>query len=616
MNTSSVECFVLCGGNASFERFVRILAGGKKFLRCTSPETIPFAELNHAVVFLLPDYQNGRNVIRELPFALAEEIHACQKRNNRFYVENYLAQDYFHKQISALQILGGMRTFHQEYLEYENTLLQARMSFYLPALTAEAEVLAYVSDCTGTHTVVKEGLKRYPVLVKHNSKALFGAAMNLSEMDVHYMRPRFRWKKLYTELFSAVCLLEKETVEKAFADVYRDFAFCTEKTQTNALSAVRKAIQWHWNSSMMRKDDGTQGMFEMIRSNDLGVRSNLRTDSTLLTAALLTTAGKKLQCEEWIRTGCSLADFLLDRNIQSPEGFFRWFDHTSMVYFSDCSRSALAMINLYKSTGKTRYLAAAEKAADAMLSALKHDGLGCGHFDLKDGFENRSFTDNPVFYGEMVCFLLQMREEKYTKAALKIIERIGAAFPEVAPFGFSDNFTYSRYLLMLSCAQYSTHTDFSEKIIPILEFFFALQQSCGGITETPIRLINHTEAGVGIGDGSDNIADLLYCNNFCFNALSVLIKLPEEKRGTLPMEKIRHAYEKLREFLLSIQLNSSDGRFDGAWMRAFDMDNHEYYGFNKDMDWGSYCIMAGWVMTFIPVVLLLEEEEKESFFFR
>ena len=606
--------WILCGGTRSFENFLKDLAGVTCIRKYSSAEEIPFDELMFCIIFLLPDYENGSGVIGELPFETAEKILHCLQNGNTLYVENYLAQDYFHKKISSLQIMGGKRTFHQEYLEYGETLLQARKSFYLPAIPSEAEVLATVSDCTGTHRIFKEGKTRYPVLVQHKEQRIFGCAMDLTRMDVHFMRPYHRWEELYGKLFAGVTRLPEEQVKVSFRKTYPDFAVCRNRGN-DSKKCVEDSLQWHWNSSLMRSADGTKGMYEMIRSNDLKVRANLRTDSTLLTAAFFTAAGKKYGKKELIRCGCNLADFLLERSIQSPEGFFRWFDHTSMVYFSDCSRSALAMINLYKTTGLPRYLAAAEKAADALLWALNDNGLGCGYFDLKDGFANRSGNDNPVFYGEMVCFLLQLKKPRYTEAALKIARRIGEKFPQVSPFGFSDNFTYSRYLLMLSCLQKSAPVDFSEKITPLLDFFFRHQMPCGGIVETPIRLEKHTEAGVGIGDGSDAIADLLYCNNFYFNALSVLVKLPEEKQKTLPMEQIRSSYNKLRSFLLSTQLSSNDGRFNGGWMRAFDMEHGEYFGLNKDMDWGSYCIMAGWVMAFIPLVFLYEDTPEESFYF-
>lgn len=606
--------WILCGGTRSFEQFLKDLAGDTFFRKYPSVEKIPFDELTSSVIFLLPDYESGSEVIEELPFETAEKILHCLQKSNTLYVENYLAQDYFHKKISALQIMGGKRTFHQEYLEYGKTLLQARKSFYLPAIPSEAEILGVVSDCTGTHRIFKEGKSRYPVLVRHKGKRIFGCAMDLTRLDVHFMRPYHRWEKLYCDLFSLVTLLPEEKIKASFRKNYPDFASC-RNGENDAYSCVKASLQWHWKSSLMRNRDGSKGMYEMIRSNDLKVRANLRTDSTLLTAAFFAAAGKKYKEDSLLQCGCNLADFLLERSIQSPEGFFRWFDHTSMVYFSDCSRSALAMINLYKTTGQPRYLAAAEKAAEALLSALNDNGLGCGYFDLKDGFANRSGNDNPVFYGEMVCFLLQLKKPRYTEAALKIARRIGEKFPQVSPFGFSDNFTYSRYLLMLSCLQKSTRMDFSEKITLLLEFFFRHQKPCGGIEETPIRLEKHTEAGVGIGDGSDAIADLLYCNNFYFNALSVLVKLPEEKQKTLPMEQIHSSYSALRSFLLSTQLSSNEGRFDGGWMRAFDMEHGEYFGLNKDMDWGSYCIMAGWVMAFIPLVFLYEDSPEESFYF-
>jgi len=30
----------------------------------------------------------------------------------------------------------------------------------------------------------------------------------------------------------------------------------------------------------------------------------------------------------------------------------------------------------------------------------------------------------------------------------------------------------------------------------------------------------------------------------------------------------------------------------------------EWYGLNKDMDWGAYCIMGGWVMGYVPLSLM------------
>ena len=70
-----------------------------------------------------------------------------------------------------------------------------------------------------------------------------------------------------------------------------------------------------------------------------------------------------------------------------------------------------------------------------------------------------------------MCFLLQMGEKKYTDAALQTVDKISARFPAVKPFGFSDNFTYSRYLVMLASAHCMTERDYSARINGTLDFF-------------------------------------------------------------------------------------------------------------------------------------------------
>jgi hypothetical protein len=65
--------------------------------------------------------------------------------------------------------------------------------------------------------------------------------------------------------------------------------------------------------------------------------------------------------------------------------------------------------------------------------------------------------------------------------------------------------------------------------------------------------------------------------------------------------------------VLRTQIRDADHRIDGGWMRAFDMAGREYYGVNRDKDWGPYCIMGGWVMAFIPLILLGEMGEESIY---
>ena len=94
--------WILCGGTKSFEIFLRTLAGEQIRLHSySSIQEIPFEELRSTVIFLLPEYEKGVESIRELPFETAEKILACLERDNSLYMENYLAQDYFHRSLEA-----------------------------------------------------------------------------------------------------------------------------------------------------------------------------------------------------------------------------------------------------------------------------------------------------------------------------------------------------------------------------------------------------------------------------------------------------------------------------------------------------------------------------------
>ena len=59
--------------------------------------------------------------------------------------------------------------------------------------------------------------------------------------------------------------------------------------------------------------------------------------------------------------------------------------------------------------------------------------------------------------------------------------------------------------------------------------------------------------------------------------------------------------------MLSTQIVEDDDRLRGGWMRAYDMESGEYYGVNKDLGWGPYCIMGGWIMSLFPLLLLADD---------
>ena len=162
---------------------------------------------------------------------------------------------------------------------------------------------------------------------------------------------------------------------------------------------------------------------------------------------------------------------------------------------------------------------------------------------------------------------------------------------------------------MYGCAHEKVR-DCSAELERLLDYYETHQEPCGGIREDDLfaRRSTPQEAGVALGGGADRIADQLYCTNYGLAARSVL-------RGQTDAPRVERMYRALRSFLLDIQIVSRDKRFDGAWMRAFDLDIDEYYGMDKDIDWGPYCIECGWVMSYLPLVLM-DDDSPGSYFLK
>ena len=96
-----------------------------------------------------------------------------------------------------------------------------------------------------------------------------------------------------------------------------------------------------------------------------------------------------------------------------------------------------------------------------------------------------------------------------------------------------------------------------------------------------------------IFDNGDPIVDMLYTTNFAF------IGLNEAAKATGSPE-LKAAVDKMSDFLTRIQVRSE--RFknvDGAWFRAFNYQNWDYWASNADAGWGAWSTLTGWIQSWI-----------------
>ena len=625
----------VAGGLAEFRSFVREATGDPAKVEIVGGvDELPLETAKDAVFVIAPRYAKGEKTLKSFIASRIDVLESAASRGNRFYFESAEADDVRSEMFLGLRTLSDrIVQFEHRIVESSVGLMQNRAGSYLPAskcvrgpVARHPNIVASVSDAIGVNAVYRLAEERCPlVAVSHDGRCV-ASAMRLALYNPLSMRPYSRWKKFYATLFAPLLGRDVAEVERAFAKTWPDFL--SASGGDNPAEAAKKALSWHEKSGILFSPDGRKGMREAVRlSGSFGWRSELRTDCNLMTGALFVHAGKMYGRDDWTVLGRNLADNILDRGNQTEEGYFRWFDREvksegkHFVYATDHGRSTLAVANLYDATGDRRYLDSARRAADAFLAWQSDDGLVTISFDLrKSSRPAKGHSENPVCYYDNIPALFKIAkltgERKYSDAALKCVRTMSAKFPDFnlgSRSFYSANSVYGRYLLIAAAAQKATDEDFSASINGVLDFYEKNQHPSGGIAEIKIRLVKSDEAGVGIGDGTDHVADFLYCNNFSLAALSLLDKMPAEKVKGVDMARARRMYHRLRDFTCRTQIVSSEPRVDGAWMRAYEMDIGEWYGLDRDAGWGPYCIETGWTMGTIPAVLIFDGKD-ESYF--
>ena len=140
------------------------------------------------------------------------------------------------------------------------------------------------------------------------------------------------------------------------------------------------------------------------------------------------------------------------------------------------------------------------------------------------------------------------------------------------------------------------------------------QVTCGGIREelgdeskssfghSPSNeAYGSTEASL-IFDNGDPVADMLYTTNFAF------VGLCEAAKATNDSTYVK-AVNQMRDFLIRIQVKSDKFRnVDGAWFRAFNYQDWNYWAANADAGWGAWSTLTGWIQSWIVGTQFLMEK--------
>jgi len=639
---------VVWGGNKRFFEFLQ-LADGKDNVEVVESlfDALSYTLKNKAkALFLLPDYDNSKNVLDEFEDSHINSIvDIIISGNTKIYIENYPsfdARDYyiFGAQSRAyptalgrnsIKILGDFKDdLGFELLQKRNGIFWQNAKHY----EKEIDILAEIRNCLGVHDVVAEDSQCLGIALSRTKNQVYTAMVDFTNFDGNFTLPYKHWKKFYSRVFSEILGLEEKTVADAFQTIFSgigtressNFVREDNRLKDDLEQSVLNAVSWHLDSGIMPEKDGKKGVYEMIRSFDLEKAKNIRGDSSFFTSALFAVAGEYFNNSEWQEISKNLLnEILVNKELQITEGpnkgLLKWFSGvknigTHITYATDSARGGNSMYVLYETTKDESLRERLVMMGEAFLKWFAGDALipvGWFNYDewSLDSIHQKEKTTAPEFYEPIMILFKNLYkitgDDRYKNQIMMTATKMAEIYPDygIGP-SHSKNFTLSRVLGIFAVAQSFEKGKWTPIIDELLNYFNTLQHSSGGFADGKAYFDENSikadmEFAIGFGPEHGNICDLMYCQNTMLYTLNMLRKCCADGFDKCLSEKMLH---KAINFLLNVQIVSDNKMLSGGWMRAYDMDLDEYYGCDKDFAWGAYSILVGWMTGAIPIAFL------------
>ncbi|MFE7062853.1 hypothetical protein ACFVAD_11945 [Sutcliffiella sp. NPDC057660] len=485
---------------------------------------------------------------------------------------------------------------------------------FLTGFTFDTERILDIGHFKETHRTEAEG--NYPGIIvkKHvEGKAVFSTFSFLSSEQNWTLRPYWLWNEVVNFLQSEHHLPIQPIQPVIQLSKYKDINL-----------TIEQGVNWFLSSGILPKEDGSHGVYENVHSIRSDISKDLRPDCHAHTALLFYLYGEYTKENKWLEISDNLLTYLFQAGYQDTDensvtyGFWKWFQSPKIkpdqIFSDDNSWVALVLLYLYRKTGKTEYKNRGLSTAYALLNTQNVNGLRPECIREKELLDNEkvyfqhstSVSMNPHFESIVHAAFIQAYYVSNDEKFLQIAHRGTMTLLENKrdlKFMYSKTAGYSRFLLSLA-QMYKVTKDETIRhgLYEVLEYLFENQHELGGIEESdnPDPERYGTEDTGVYRSNNEGIADQLYTNNF------LLVNAWEAYKATGD-PAVKEKYEKLVQFIASIQITSPKEQFDGGWMRSFHMESTEYFGNNGDTGWGAYVIESGWTNAVILSGLILKE---------
>lgn len=477
----------------------------------------------------------------------------------------------------------------------------------------DSDVQLSFSDYQNTHQSEQRGERAHPGLLirKLGSGIIAYSAFSLfSCSQPETLRPYIRWVPFIQHLADITGIPFQQWEP-----------FMSLAGEVTAEQAVDANYSWFISSKMLPEANGSAGVFENIHSVTAQLSPDRRPDCHAHTALMLHLYGRWKKDEQLLEASDRMMHYLFDHGYQdmdpaSPSyGFFKWYDFPSQyphqLFTDDNAWVCFVLLYLYRKTGEELYRERGMLVAKGLLATQRQDGLRANVLIRSalaetgnQGAAELEPSLNPHFesitHAAFIQAYLVTGEEDYLEKALIGSRKLIAKWDELK-FMYSRTSGVTRLVLPLGFL--SKHDDSGEieaGLRKTMDYLAAHQHRLGGVEEAdnpdPDRF-GQEDAGVYIENG-EGIADQLYTNNF------LVMNSWEAWRAT-GNPQYKEIFDEVSRFMRSIQIRSEDARYNGGWMRAFDLNKGEYFGNNGDTGWGPYCMESGWTNAITSAGLLL-----------
>lgn len=505
-------------------------------------------------------------------------------------------------------------------------------------------------------------------LVCKPEENIWVSTSNLSDFARLRYVPEFRWKAFWELVMSD--LTGHKVVFGSMPSYVRPAYGRDEALPDSArLASVRKGVEWFFNGHFLidstwtdewlgkyqgdglnpfgpalpdsvKDGDGTLGVLEGHCSAIDGTgrqayRYWMRDDVQGEASMTFAIAGELLGNEHYKKIAENLTDFSFDAFRQGPRddpgsptfGLLSWsLTHPHVYYGDDNARSILgsalaadilknskwdekiteAILANYRTTGRFGFRGERLEEDDIQKNGLKY-------------YQERELVNpHPHFESWMwACYLWLYRQTGYQpllRTAEEGISRTMAAYP--AEWCWTNGLQQEKARMILPLAWLcrvsptDEHkkwlTDMTAELLKNQDASGAIREELGDPAKGMFGKIKSNDAyGTGeaplIFDNGDPIADMLYTCNFAFFGLNEAAHATGDK-------EIAAATEKLSEFLTRIQARSENVKnVDGAWFRAFNYRNWDYWASDADAGWGRISTLTGWIQSWIVTTQALME---------